>query len=145
MTITDISLLERTATVRGQLDETGRVLDLIAARLREIRVEESAVAVVEAPLETIEGVDDDGVEEIYDDNVVELAFTNEDCSHDDDGDAPPTDESAPLLRLADVVSPLPLKALDDGELSDEDRDFEQRFNEFADGDTDDASRRWLTG
>jgi len=45
-------------------------------------------------------------------------------------------------ELADVIS---LRSLDNTDLSEEDREFEQRFSDFASGDVDDASRRWFTG
>lgn len=194
MTTTDISLLERTATVRGQLDETGRVLDLVSARLGDIKAEqdqfESAVleqevelrderisaineevrlaeeaalatmmqleedaeatTLVDTPSEDLEAASaDDVVEDLSEENVVEMAPTDdepvEEVSQDVWDEAPPLDEPAPMRRLADVVSLRPLEELDDAELSDEEKDFEQRFNDFAGGDTDDASRRWLTG
>ena len=209
----DISLLERTTAVRAQLDETGRILDLVSERLTGVRIEQEQyvaavfeqeahdreerlsavdhevevaeeealdkIAQIEANVTAMESQQSDDlfanvdgampeatheVEQFsiapeseavteaesqlpVDGNVTMMPEPMADLPEDawDAIESTPDEPAAPIRRLADVVSLRPLAELDESELTDEERAFEKRFTDFADGDTDDASRRWLTG
>ena len=148
MTTRHPSLAMRATEVREQLFQAGKMLDQISDSLGSLKYEQTEyeqfvlanelntrnerLAQINAQIAAAENMAHPTMTQLRARALID---------HDTPDLAGGTDVSD-FDELADVIS---LRSLDNTDLSEEDREFEQRFSDFASGDVDDASRRWFTG